>query len=164
MTALAYIGVGANLGEPQQQVRSALAAIRDWGPGRASPLYRTEPLGDPDQPWYINAAIELETALAPRALLDALHELERAAGREPGRVRWAPRRLDLDLLLYGDVLLDEPGLVVPHPELARRRFVLEPLAALAPQAVDPRSGKRISELLGALDDPLRVEKLPDYTV
>ncbi len=138
----------------------ALRALEALGRVRASSLYRSEPLGDPEQPWYVNAVAELRTPLSARKLLDALQALERAAGRPDVRERWAPRVLDLDLLLYDSARIDEPGLRVPHAGLARRRFVLAPLAELAPEALDPESGRSASELLAALDDPLRLEKLP----
>jgi 2-amino-4-hydroxy-6-hydroxymethyldihydropteridine diphosphokinase len=159
--SLAYVGVGANLGDARATVARALDDLVALWPGRASSLYRTEPLGPPDQPWYVNAVAEIRTALEPLELLGALRELERAAGRDRSRGRrWGPRELDLDLLLVGDRVLDTPELVLPHPGLALRRFVLEPLAELAPSARDPRSGTTAAELLVALDDPLRVEKLP----
>ena len=160
MSELAYIGIGANLGDAAASVRQAIEALRRLGPARASSLYRTEPLGDPGQPWYVNAVAELRTDLEPEALLARLHELERRAGRAAERLRWGPRELDLDLLLFADRLVESPGLTLPHPGLAQRRFVLEPLAELRPDIVDPRSQRRICELLAALDDPLRVEKLP----
>jgi 2-amino-4-hydroxy-6-hydroxymethyldihydropteridine diphosphokinase len=154
------VGVGSNQDDPRRQVERALEALGTLGAVRASSLYRSEPLGDPAQPWYVNAVAELRTALPPRELLEALHGLERAAGRPAERARWSPRVLDLDLLLYDAAEIDEPGLVVPHPGLARRRFVLVPLAEIAPEAVDPRSGRSARELLATLDDPLALEKLP----
>ncbi len=160
MSAVAHIGVGANLGDPVAQVEWALRELAKRGPTRFSSLYRSEPLGDPEQPWYVNAVAEHRTGRSPRSLLRLLQELEVEAGRPPARPRWAPRVLDLDLLLYGDRLVSAPGLTVPHPGLAQRRFVLEPLAEIAPDHVDPRTGSRIRELFEALDDPLRVEKLP----
>jgi 2-amino-4-hydroxy-6-hydroxymethyldihydropteridine diphosphokinase len=126
---------------------------------RASSLYRTEPLGEPAQPWYVNAVVELRTVLGPLPLLARLQALERRAGRAEPRARMAPRTLDLDLLLYGDRVLELPGLRVPHPSLAERRFVLAPLCQLAPGVRDPRSGRTVRDLLASLDDPLRLLEL-----
>ena len=162
-TERAWVGVGANLGDAQATVQRALrdlAALSRAGPARASSLYRTQPLGDPAQPWYVNAVAEIGTDLSPLELLRALRGLERRAGRASARERWVPRELDLDLLLFGDRVIETPELVLPHPGLALRRFVLEPLAELAPDARDPRTGRSAAELLRGLDDPLRVEKLP----
>ena len=156
----AFVGIGANLERPAERVVWAIAELAKLGRVTASSLYRSEPLGDPAQPGYVNAVVRLDTELAPRALLEALQELERRAGRPPERERWAARVLDLDLLLYEARVLREPGLGVPHAELHRRRFVLEPLCEIAPEVRDPRSGRTAEELLRALDDPLRVEKLP----
>jgi 2-amino-4-hydroxy-6-hydroxymethyldihydropteridine diphosphokinase len=140
-------------------VRGALRDLQRLGSTRASSLYRTEPLGPPDQPWYVNAVVELRTSLEPGPLHERLRELERRAGRPEERRRWGPRVLDLDLLLYDARVLVTDDLEVPHPGLTRRRFVLEPLAELDPEAREPRSGRTARDLLVALDDPLRVEKL-----
>jgi len=156
----AYIGLGSNLGASERQVSQALADLARLGALRASSLYWTEPLGDPAQPWYVNAVAELETEFEPLELLDRLQALEQAAGRPPrGGPPWQPRRLDLDLLLVEGVELVSERLTLPHPELARRRFVLEPLCEIAPEIRDPRTGSRVRDLLRDLDDPLRVEKL-----
>ena len=164
MSPRAYIGVGANLGDPAAQVRGALEALASLGPLRASSLYRSEPLGDPAQPWYVNAVAELQTELAPAELLARLQALEARAGRPApgtaGRASQAPRLLDLDLLLFGDLQSGDSSLRLPHPGLALRRFVLEPLAELAPATLVPGSGRPVRELLAELEDPLRVEKLP----
>ena len=142
-----------------EQLEAALREMANWGPLRCSSFYRTEPLGDPNQPWYVNAAAELETPESPVALLGRLRLLEQLAGRPPDRPRWTPRLLDLDLLLLGDVILNTPELRLPHQGFHLRRFVLQPLAELAPEVRDPRSGISARELLRTLDDPLRVEKL-----
>ncbi len=160
MSKLAYIGVGANLDGPAERVRWALEELAKRGPTRASSLYRSEPLGDPDQPWYPNAVAEHRTRLSPEGLFALLQELERQAGRPVGQPRWAPRRLDLDLLLFADCVFEAPGLIIPHRGLTERRFVLAPLAEIAPQTRDPRTGRSMRDLLAGLDDPLRVEKLP----
>lgn len=156
----AYVGIGANLDDPAARVAWAIAELAKLGRTVASSLYRSEPLGDPAQPWYVNAVVRLETARDPQGLLADLQELERRAGRPLARERWAPRVLDLDLLLHDARIVRVPGLTLPHPELHRRRFVLAPLAEIAPHARDPRSGRTVAELLRDLDDPLRVERLP----
>jgi 2-amino-4-hydroxy-6-hydroxymethyldihydropteridine diphosphokinase len=140
-------------------VRAAIAALGRLGPTRASSLWRSEPLGDLAQPWYVNAVVELETNDDPHALLARLRALEHAAGRPDARAKNAPRVLDLDLLLFGDELVKSVELVVPHPGLYRRGFVLAPLAELAPSLVPPGETRSVAALLRDLDDPLRVEKL-----
>lgn len=155
----AFIGIGANLGDPVAQVCEALAALQALGEVRSSSLYRTEPVGDAAQPWYVNAVAELFTALEPRPLLVELQALERRAGRPAERPRDAPRPLDLDLLLYGDRDLDEPGLRVPHPRFRERRFVLVPLLELAPDLLDPRDGTALAGALAAIPDRPAVERL-----
>lgn len=139
-------------------MRQAIAALATWGPLRGSSLWRTEPLGDSPN-WYVNAVVEVETALDAHALLARMRALEQAFGRPAERARFAPRTLDLDLLLHGDALLASPTLTLPHPGLGQRRFVLAPLAELAPALVPPGEKRSIAALLADLDDPLRVEKL-----
>ena len=149
----AYVGIGSNLDDPERQVRraiEALASMPETRLVRASRLFRTAPWGRTDQPGFVNAAAEIATTLAPRALLDALLAIERAQGRHRDGTRWGPRTLDLDVLLYGDRVIDEPGLAVPHPHLAERAFVLLPLADLDPALHVPGRG-RISELLRNVD-------------
>jgi 2-amino-4-hydroxy-6-hydroxymethyldihydropteridine diphosphokinase len=148
-----FVALGSNLDDPRTQVLRGLEALsrlpRTTVLAR-SRLYRSAPWGVIDQPGFVNAAAELETALAPRGLLDGLLDLERAAGRDRTGQRWGPRILDLDLLLYGNVELDEPGLRLPHPHLHERAFVLLPLADLAPDLEVPGRG-RVRELLGRVD-------------
>jgi 2-amino-4-hydroxy-6-hydroxymethyldihydropteridine diphosphokinase len=155
----AFIGIGANLGDPVGQVCAALAALEACGPVRASSLYRSEPVGDPRQPWYVNAVAELVTELPPRELLRELQALEREAGRPLERPRNAPRTLDLDLLLHGSRQIDEPGLRVPHPRFRERRFVLVPLLELAPDLLDPLDGTPLVRILASLPARPAVERL-----
>jgi 2-amino-4-hydroxy-6-hydroxymethyldihydropteridine diphosphokinase len=142
---LAYIGFGSNLGDREGTI---LAAAESLGVRRLSTLRETEPWGVVDQPLYLNAVGELETDEPAPALLSRLLDVEREHGRVR-RERWGPRTLDLDLLLYGDAELDEPGLSVPHPLLHERAFVLEPLAELAPDLNVPGKG-RVRDLLARL--------------
>jgi 2-amino-4-hydroxy-6-hydroxymethyldihydropteridine diphosphokinase len=148
----AYIGVGANIGNPAEQVRRAideLASLPRTRLERVSSLYRTAPVGFIDQPDFVNAVAKVDTALAPRELLEALLDLE----NRHGRVREfpnGPRTLDLDILLYGDVQLREPGLIVPHARMHERAFAIVPLAEIAPDTVVPGRG-RVDDLLRSVD-------------
>ena len=149
----AYIGLGSNLADPRAQVTSALRALDALPRSRLlrhSRLYRSAPWGQREQPEFVNAVALLETALAPRELLDALLSIERGAGRARDGTRWGPRVLDLDILLYGERVLDESGLRVPHPHLGERAFVLLPLAEIAPHAQVPGLG-RVDTLLARID-------------
>lgn len=145
---IAYIALGSNLGEPRQQLLSALAAIRrcpDCILIACSPVYRSAAIGPGNQPDYLNAAAALETGMEPRQLLKALQTIEIAQGRRR-EIRWGPRTLDLDILLYGDLVLDSQSLTLPHPRLQRRNFVLYPLHDLNPALTLP-CGTRIASLL-----------------
>ena len=158
--ARAFVGVGANLGDAAAQVRAAIGALATLPGTRlvaASSLYRTAPLGYADQPDFINAAVLLETALAPRALLEALQAVEARSGRARS-FKDAPRVLDLDLLLYGEEALHEPDLVVPHPRLHSRAFALAPLVEIDPDAVIPGRGPAKEWLARCADQ--RVERIP----
>lgn len=142
-TVVAYIGLGSNQDHPVRQLRTAIKALASFPSTRllvASPLYKSAPLGPADQPDYINAVAALETGLAPSALLAALQVLETRHGRVRGALRWGPRSLDLDLLLYGDAVINTPDLQVPHPGLPERVFVLYPLADIAPDLDVPGHG------------------------
>lgn len=163
MMVRAWIGLGANLGDPAARIRGALGSIGAM-PGcvllKASTLYRSAPMGPPGQPDYCNAVAEVETTLAPRALLDALLAIERAAGRVRGGDRWGPRVLDLDLLHVEGVSVDEPGLHLPHPGIARRNFVIVPLAQIAPALTIPGVGVAASLAQAAGTDGLAPWPVP----
>ena len=138
------VGLGSNLDGPVSQVETAfgmLAAIDRTTLLAMSSLYRSTPLGGIEQPDFVNAAALLTTRLGPRAFLEALQEIEVARGRERGEVQWGPRVIDLDLLAYDGLSLDEPGLQVPHPGIAARNFVLLPLREIAPDFRIPGLGR-----------------------
>ena len=139
----AYLGLGANLQDPAAQVRRALDELASLPHSRLlarSPLYKSPPLGPADQPDYVNAVAALETTLEPLVLLKALRAIELRHGRQRDGTRWGPRTLDLDVLLYGDLLLDSPELTLPHPGLHERAFVLYPLYDVAPELEVPGRG------------------------
>ena len=147
------MGLGANLGPREETLREALRLLDETDGVRvvaSARLRETEPVGVVDQPRFLNGAVAVDTELSARALLDVLLAVEQRLGRVRDGTRWGPRTIDLDLLLYGDEVLDEAGLRVPHPRLHERRFVLEPLAELDPGLVVPGSGA-VSDLLAALD-------------
>jgi 2-amino-4-hydroxy-6-hydroxymethyldihydropteridine diphosphokinase len=135
----AFLGLGSNLGDRRQHLRDAVDTLADPDAGlgfvAVSPIYETDPVGGPDQDRYLNLVVELDTACAPRELLAICHRLESAAGRVRTE-HWGPRTLDVDVLWIEGVALDEPDLVVPHPHMWERRFVLAPLHDLAPDLVD----------------------------
>ena len=151
--ARAYVGLGANLGPKEVTILRAvdlLGATEGIEVLELSRLRETEPVGVTEQPPFLNGAVALETSLPPRELLDVLLRVERELGRVRDGERWGPRTIDLDLLLYGDETVDEPGLSVPHPRLHERRFALEPLADLEPELAIPGLGP-VSEALSKLD-------------
>lgn len=146
-----YLGLGSNLAEPRQQLEAALQALADLADSQlvaVSSFYASDPLGPPDQPRYVNAVAALDTCLAPLALLDATQAIELQQGRVRKDERWGPRTLDIDILLFGERLIDEPRLQVPHYHLQARAFVLYPLADLAPELQLP-DGRRLPDLLAA---------------
>ena len=150
-----FVGLGCNLGDRRVNLDAAVSALnRRAGVRvvRVSSYVETQPVGGPPgQRPYLNAAAELDTTLSPDALLDAMQEIESDLGRVRAQ-RWGPRTIDLDLLLFGDRVIQSERLTVPHPRMHERRFVLAPLAEIAPQAVHPTSGKTIAELLAELPE------------
>ncbi|HOU89644.1 MAG TPA: 2-amino-4-hydroxy-6-hydroxymethyldihydropteridine diphosphokinase [Polyangiaceae bacterium] len=152
------IGLGGNLGDRTLALAEGLRALSGMGALLAvSSLYETDPVGGPPQGPYLNAAALLEAAVAPRRLLEALLVAERTLGRVR-RERWAPRRIDLDLLWAGDLIVSEPDLEVPHPRLGERAFALVPLLEVVPDARDPRTGEPYAGVLAGLP-PARVRRL-----
>ena len=157
---IVYIGLGSNLGDPGKNLQEAvdrIAEIPDVRVRKPSTVYRTEPVGGPPQPRFLNAAIGIETSLGPAALLRALRDIERAMGRARG-ARNSPRTIDLDILLFGRRVMRTPRLTVPHPRLHERRFALAPLAEIAGSVVHPGTGKTVAALLAGLKDTHGVER------
>jgi len=158
-SSITYLSGGSNLGDRKANLRYAIEDLRTAGMivRRISSVYETEPVGFPDQPWFLNLAVEVETSLGPQELLACCLEIEARHGRIrsfPG----APRPLDLDILLFGNLILDLPPLQIPHPRMAQRRFVLHPLAQIAPEALHPVLGLKIASLLTACSDPAIVTR------
>jgi 2-amino-4-hydroxy-6-hydroxymethyldihydropteridine diphosphokinase len=156
-----YLSLGSNIGDRVANLREAIRRLQDLAGEvtHVSSFYETEPREFTAQSWFVNAAIALETKLAPRELLDAVLAVERAMGRE--RTQWkGPRNIDIDILLYGSELLDLPGLRIPHPAMHERRFVLVPFLEIAPDAFHPALLRHVRELLEALPaDAGEVRKL-----
>ena len=145
-----FIGVGANVGDRLWFISAAIDALvqeRGVHVEQIAPIIETEPVGGPPQGAYLNTVVELTTSLAPRSLLELLKDIERRLGRRGTGERWGPRVIDLDLLLCDDVVMHEPDLTLPHPRLHERRFVLEPMAQLAPALQHPTIKQSIAVLL-----------------
>lgn len=142
-----YIALGANLGDTRRNIETALTLLQQYGVKivQVSPLIETEPYGVTDQPRFLNGVAEVETEKPPPELLDTLLRVEREMGRRRLR-RWGERNIDLDLLLYDDVIVSGPRLTLPHPDMQNRAFVLEPLARIAPEVVHPLLHKTIRQL------------------
>jgi 2-amino-4-hydroxy-6-hydroxymethyldihydropteridine diphosphokinase len=152
-----WLGLGSNLGDKRANIQLALDSIsRSCRLLEVSSLYKTEPVGFQDQDWFLNCAARIATEMRPRALLAALQSIEHQLGRT-ARIKNGPRTIDLDILLYDNLIIEEDGLVIPHPRMHQRLFVLAPLREIAPALRHPVSGKTIEELAGSLRDPERVE-------
>jgi len=155
------IALGSNVGDRAANLRRAIGLLRSHGEVTVvSSVYETEPMYLEDQGWFLNCVVALETRLTPGSLLDVLKGIEAAMGRERSE-RYGPRSVDLDILFYGEVVLSEPGLDVPHPRLAERMFVLAPLTEIRPDFVHPVLDLTISQLLSALKTDKKVVKRPD---
>lgn len=162
-SVVAFIGIGSNENDPAEQCRRAVAMIAAAGSIsilRKSSLYSTEPVGVADQDWFVNAAVEIRTALQAVDLLGVLKDIEAGMGRTPG-LKWGPRTIDLDILLYGQEVVRQERLIIPHPDLHRRRFVLVPLAEIASFVIHPDFGVSIKGLMERLEDPHGVFHLSD---
>ena len=147
-----YLALGSNLGDREAHLRDAIARLEaaEIHILRRSPVYETEPQDVADQGWFLNAVLEAETELFPMQLLSRTQQIERAMGRQRVKVG-GPRTIDIDILLYGNLVIRTPLLEVPHPRMTARRFVLEPLAAIAPDLRHPGSGTTVREMLAELE-------------
>jgi 2-amino-4-hydroxy-6-hydroxymethyldihydropteridine diphosphokinase len=158
-----YIGIGSNLGDRKANIVEAVDRVSKLPSTRvvrASSLYESEPLGDA-KTWFVNSVIEIETEIAPDALLRKLKAIEQAMGRKRVKgKRWGSRVIDLDILLWNQEVVEKRSLRIPHPEMHKRRFVLLPLAELAPHVVHPNLGQSVSSLLATVKDAKRVSLLP----
>jgi 2-amino-4-hydroxy-6-hydroxymethyldihydropteridine diphosphokinase len=153
----AYLGLGSNLGDKEMNLRRALQLLAQAEIQilKASPLYATEPVDFKDQDWFLNQVVAIQTPLSPRDLLAYCLQIEQNMGRQRTASK-GPRNIDLDVLLYSDLIIQEKGLTIPHPMLHTRRFVLVPLATLAPEVVHPVLRQPISTLLDRCPDPAQV--------
>jgi 2-amino-4-hydroxy-6-hydroxymethyldihydropteridine diphosphokinase len=155
-----YLGLGSNVGERETNLREAVERLEAAGIHVAcrSSLYETEPLELRDQPWFLNAVVQVETDLFPLQLLGCVQNIEREMGRQRVTPK-GPRNIDIDVLFYGRSVIDTPELQTPHPRIAQRRFVLEPLAEIAPELRHPVNGKTAREMLASLLDPQSIRRL-----
>ncbi len=159
MPNIAYLSLGSNIGDREHHLRHAIECLEQLGRVTAvSSLYETEPVEFTDQAWFLNCAVALETTKTPQELMAALLALEREMGRQRTQ-RKGPRAIDIDILLVGETVLHTPGLTIPHPAMHERRFVLVPLAEIAPEARHPALKKTICELLAELPPGQAVRRI-----
>ncbi len=157
--AVAYIGIGSNLGHPEANIRRAVKMMMEadiMQEVQSSSLYLTEPVGEKKQPDFINLVIKGKTNLGPSGLLDSLLQIEEELGRER-KEEWGPRQIDLDILFYDDSIINQENLVLPHREIPNRRFVLVPLVEISPNLIHPISKKNMKQLLEETKDQSKVE-------
>ncbi|MEY2413659.1 MAG: 2-amino-4-hydroxy-6-hydroxymethyldihydropteridine diphosphokinase [Acidobacteriaceae bacterium] len=162
MQTTAYLSLGSNLNDRIANLKVAISQLRTAGKVLAvSSFYETEPVDFTEQPWFLNCAVKMETEKTPQQLMDAVLDIEREMGRERtvNEIKKGPRIIDIDILLFGDAKIEVPGLSVPHPGLHKRRFVLQPLAEIAPEVRHPSLNRSIQELLDALPDGQIVRKI-----
>jgi 2-amino-4-hydroxy-6-hydroxymethyldihydropteridine diphosphokinase len=158
---IAYLGIGSNLGDPVKNCRDAvqeLSSLNNIQVLRRSSLYRTEPVGDTPQDWFVNGVLEVRTTFTAQQLLKALQWIEQALGRQRAG-KWGPRVIDLDILLFGQEIIGTEALAVPHPELHKRRFVLVPMNEIAPYVIHPLFGVSMKGLLDRLEDKHAVDRI-----
>ncbi len=151
---ITYISIGSNIGDKMAHCRNAMSAIEKDGIGKIvarSSFYSTEPVDYQQQDWFLNAALKLETALDPLTLLGKLQLIQSAGGRKNSGIRFGPRVIDLDIIFYDNSVLWDEYLVIPHPRMHKRRFVLQPICDIEPQVVHPVLGKTVEQLLGKLN-------------
>ncbi|MDX9789091.1 MAG: 2-amino-4-hydroxy-6-hydroxymethyldihydropteridine diphosphokinase [Desulfobacterales bacterium] len=150
-----FISIGSNIGDRKANCLNgilSLSGLEGVIIKKTSQFYETEPVDYRDQDWFVNAALRLKTVLSPFDLLDALKRVEKKVGRKENPVRFGPRVLDLDIILYDDLVLSAPNLIIPHPRMHERRFVLKPICDIAPDTVHPVMQRTIRQLLNALKD------------
>lgn len=145
-----FLGLGSNLGDRENYLRDAINRVQEHPAFRllqCSSFYQCPPWGNPDQPWFLNAVIEMDTSQAPDLLLKELKSMEKRLGRQPTHVRWGPREIDMDILLYRDVVMETNRLTIPHKHCTERVFVLKPLLEIAPGLIHPATGIPFREYL-----------------
>ena len=156
---LVYLSLGSNVGDRAENLNAAIDRLRAFGEvGAVSSFYETEPVEFTAQPWFLNCAVQLNTEKTSKELLDGILDIEQQLGRRRGRQK-GPRIIDLDILLFGNSIVKAPGLAIPHPAMHERRFVLEPLAEIAPEAHHPTLKRTVQELLDALPPGQAVRKI-----
>lgn len=162
MTDIAYLSLGSNLGNRRKQLGAAIERLGSLGRVVSiSSMYETQPVEVTDQPWFLNCAVALETDRSPQQLLDGILAIERDMGRERTRKK-GPRKIDIDILIFGEQIIHSPELTVPHPAMHQRRFVLEPLAEIAPEARHPLLKKKIRQMLQELAEGQTARKIRSH--